>query len=209
VNTHDVSSEPKTAESLLRIVLADIDYCERILGVVVIAWCTDAGGDARKMRKLLLQKFPNLVTPDCWGHQTQLICCDYFKIKGHYIKTAERAQEVIKWFNSHGRALGLLRVEQKLVNAGKALALILPAITRWTGHYLAFSRLLVVSQPLRICVVKEKETLITCAGQKAEMKVKAREIIRTVEDMSFWVDLAKYVHTLHVRVHADALCPSE
>ncbi len=37
--------------------------------VKVIAFTTDASGEARKARRLLRKKMPRLVTPDCWAHQ--------------------------------------------------------------------------------------------------------------------------------------------
>ncbi|KIJ07991.1 hypothetical protein PAXINDRAFT_50665, partial [Paxillus involutus ATCC 200175] len=49
VHTHNISQEQKTAENLLKHILADIQMMEERFGVTVIAWCSDAAGDARKM----------------------------------------------------------------------------------------------------------------------------------------------------------------
>ena len=57
------------ADTMLSFVLDEIKYLTEDLGVTVIVWCTDAGGDAAKMRRLLQQKMPHLITLDCWSHQ--------------------------------------------------------------------------------------------------------------------------------------------
>lgn len=37
--------------------------------VIVVAFTTDASGESRKARKMLLTRFPHLVCPDCFAHQ--------------------------------------------------------------------------------------------------------------------------------------------
>jgi len=59
----------KTADNLLGIVLKDIDYAKVVLGILVVAWCTDASGESLKMRKLLRVEQPWMITVDCWAHQ--------------------------------------------------------------------------------------------------------------------------------------------
>ncbi|KAH7917237.1 hypothetical protein BV22DRAFT_1108604 [Leucogyrophana mollusca] len=54
LNTYDMSALPKTADELLKIVISKIKYATEVLNVTVVAWCTDAGGDAAKMRRLLV-----------------------------------------------------------------------------------------------------------------------------------------------------------
>ncbi|KAJ7829072.1 hypothetical protein B0H14DRAFT_2366798, partial [Mycena olivaceomarginata] len=46
IAAHDVSPERKTADNLLQIVLEDMKYCEEELGIIMIGYCTDNGGDA-------------------------------------------------------------------------------------------------------------------------------------------------------------------
>ncbi|KAF8890189.1 hypothetical protein BD779DRAFT_1430590, partial [Infundibulicybe gibba] len=65
----DISSQPKTAEVLLSIVLKEVAYCMDTLGILLIAWCTDASGESLKMRRLLREEFPWMITVDCWAHQ--------------------------------------------------------------------------------------------------------------------------------------------
>lgn len=60
--------------------------------------------------------------------QINLIVGDIFKLKGFFIAIIDDALEVVKWFNSHSQALGLLQSVQ-LHKLGKILALILPVLT--------------------------------------------------------------------------------
>ena len=71
LNVSDISGEPKTAETLLDIVVKEIKYMVETLLLVVVAWCTDASGESAKMRRLLVRKYPWLVVLDCWGHQVR------------------------------------------------------------------------------------------------------------------------------------------
>jgi hypothetical protein len=117
---------------------------------------------------------------------------DYFKLNLDFIASADSAIQVIKWFNNHSRALGLLHQEQ-LVTDNRVVALILAIITRWTSHYLSMTRLLEVNKALRSCVIKNGETLLKCGGPKAEAQSKAKEILNTVNDHNFWHNVTRLV----------------
>ncbi|KAE9393304.1 hypothetical protein BT96DRAFT_959093 [Gymnopus androsaceus JB14] len=52
LNITDISSKPKTAETLLKI------YAMKVLLVLLVAWCTDASGESAKMCHLLHARFP-------------------------------------------------------------------------------------------------------------------------------------------------------
>ncbi|KAH7917097.1 hypothetical protein BV22DRAFT_1026973 [Leucogyrophana mollusca] len=69
IHTHDVTGDHKTAANLLALVEADIKHCKEVLGVDIITWCSDAGGDSRAIRQQLYKKMPELVQLDCWAHQ--------------------------------------------------------------------------------------------------------------------------------------------
>lgn len=69
MHVYDTTHEAKTAENLLKVVEAEIEFIEKVLEMILSAWCTDGGGDCAKMRKLLRVKRPDLALPHCWGHQ--------------------------------------------------------------------------------------------------------------------------------------------
>ena len=100
----------------------------------------------------------------------------------------DQALEVVKWFNSHGRPLGMLREAQQAQD-GKILTLILPALTRWTSHYLAATRLLKLEHAIRILVLTSRESLINAVGDKADAIQKAEAIVGILMQSSFWEDL--------------------
>ena len=185
MHTHNISAEAKTARNLLQHVMADIKYAEKEYEVTIAAWCTDAAGDAKKMRKDLVKQMPWIISLDCAAHQVNLVVCDLFKLKSAYLKTIDKATEVIKWFNHHSHALGLLRKEQ-LGTYQKILALIQPVITRWTCHFLSTRRLLETSGALRSCCIKEEKELEKCGGDRQQDKAKARQIIQTVLCQNIW-----------------------
>ncbi|KAJ7865814.1 hypothetical protein B0H13DRAFT_1636906, partial [Mycena leptocephala] len=57
---HDVPPDKKSADNLLEIVLEDRKYCEDELGIVMVGYCTDNGGDAKGMRVRLKRCRMNL-----------------------------------------------------------------------------------------------------------------------------------------------------
>jgi hypothetical protein len=136
MRTHDVSAQPKTGDGLLQLVIEDIKWSEKTYGLTVIAACSDDGGDARKLRHLLLAQMPWLIIVLCWAHQINLIVGDYLCLKLPFQDCVPKALKVIKWMNNHSHALGLFRQEQ-LCTYQKFLALILPVLTRWMAHYLS------------------------------------------------------------------------
>ncbi|KAJ3730313.1 hypothetical protein C8R42DRAFT_544673, partial [Lentinula raphanica] len=69
LNVTDVSAKPKTAETLLDIILKEIEYVQKVLLIILVAWCTDASGESLKMRRLLRELFKWIVVLDCWAHQ--------------------------------------------------------------------------------------------------------------------------------------------
>ncbi|KAI8977718.1 ribonuclease H-like domain-containing protein [Trametes punicea] len=185
LHSHDVTEQPKTAENLLKIVDAEIDFCEKILNIILAAWCTDGGGDCVKMCRLLQAKWPDLATPHCWLHQIRLTVGDYLKEKLPVVDVLDVALEVIKWFNNHTGALALLRQEQQR-QYGRVLSLFRPVPTRWTSHYLSGDRLIETEDAMRVCIVTSKAKLITCAGKEQSQVEKAKSLLDKLEEPSFW-----------------------
>ena len=190
MRTHDVSTQPKTGEALLSLVVEDIKWSEMTYGLTVIAACSDDGGDARKMRRLLLVLMPWLIIVLCWAHQINLVVGDYLSLKLPFQDCVPKALNMIKWMNNHSCALGLFRQEQ-LYTYQKILALILPVITRWTAHYLSLWRLLTVEKALKAAWLKHGDTMIASAGSKSDDSAKAIAVQEVIEDPGFWYHIKK------------------
>jgi hypothetical protein len=69
VRVYDTSSERKTAENLVKYILDVKEHLEMSWGVIVVAVTSDASGDSRKARKMVVKQMPYLVAPDCYAHQ--------------------------------------------------------------------------------------------------------------------------------------------
>ena len=146
-------------------------------GHKVIAACSDDGGDARKMRRLLCELMPWLIVILCWAHQINLIIGDYLALKLPFQDCVPKALVVIKWMNNHSHALRLFCQEQFYMYQ-KILALILPVITCWTAHYLSLWQLLTVKKVLKVAWLKHSETMIASAGPKSKDKAKAIALVQ-------------------------------
>ncbi|KAJ7199027.1 ribonuclease H-like domain-containing protein [Mycena pura] len=194
IAAHDVSPERKTAENLLQIVLANITYCEE-LGIIMVGYCTDNGGDARGMRIRLKRVKPKLTAPPCWGHQTNLIVAEVIELEIPCMLSIDASLGIIKWFTNHSRAIGLLADQQKLTErfekTHRILRLLFPVISRWIYHFLAVRRILTISPPMRILHLQHHDTLIECAGPKADARAKAVEILAPIDDPRFWKNLTE------------------
>ena len=112
MRTHDVSADAKSGDALFKLVTEDIQWSQAMFLVVIIALCSDNGGDARKMRRLVLALMPWLVVIVCWAHQINLIVGDYLALRTDFLTCVPKALLVIKWMNNHSRALGIFRREQ-------------------------------------------------------------------------------------------------
>ncbi|KAF8890190.1 hypothetical protein BD779DRAFT_1438833, partial [Infundibulicybe gibba] len=122
--------------------------------------------------------------------QINLVVGDYFKLKTRFVKVVDDALEVVKWFNNHSRALGILKEAQR-AQSQKVLGLVLPVITRWTSHYLSTRRLLELEYIFRLLALdrSQRAALLLCAGTKADAKQKAEEIFTIIDRSDFWNDL--------------------
>ncbi len=73
--------------------------------------------------------------------QINLIIGEVFKLDDTFIAWMDHTLEVVKWFNSHRRPLGLFCATVQLFPSLTAFALILQVLTQWTLHYLCVLRL--------------------------------------------------------------------
>lgn len=71
LQVYDVGAAKKDAKSLVALIKQTVAFGEKELGVTWIGWCTDAGGDARKARRLLYEEMPWMICPDCYAHQVR------------------------------------------------------------------------------------------------------------------------------------------
>ena len=69
MRVHDASNERKTANNLYKLMIDVLEHLQLEWKVTVVAFTTDASGESRRARKLLLAQFPHLVCPDCFAHQ--------------------------------------------------------------------------------------------------------------------------------------------
>ena len=190
VHIHNVSSQAKTGEELLKLVKANILYAQLIFLVTIIAWCSDDGGNTRKMCRLLVIDWLWLIILLCWAHQINLIVGDLLVLKIPLFDCIPKAIDVIKWFNSHSRALGILNQEQATINLNATIyTLILLCITHWTAHYCSLGRLEITEKSIKAAWMKYPTQLISAAGTQADVKDKARLIQAIVEDRDFWTNI--------------------
>lgn len=104
-------------------------------------------------------------------------------------QTAEDANKVVKWFQNHSYAHGLLRVCQQ-EEYGAILALISVVDTRWTAYFCASARLLEIMKALLICVTRHDSKLIESAGPVNSGAQKAAgEVISLIKNPRFWEKL--------------------
>ncbi|KAL1739125.1 ribonuclease H-like domain-containing protein [Schizophyllum fasciatum] len=74
---------------------------------------------------------------------------------------------------------------------GKVLALFLPALTRWTSHYLSTARLLLLETEFKQLLLDSREELILVAGDTPAAKETAEEVLAILEAPDFWLNLKK------------------
>ena len=65
--------ERKTADNLFQLMVEVIGQLASEWKVTVTAFTTDASGESRKARNMLLARYPHLVCPDCYAHQVSYI----------------------------------------------------------------------------------------------------------------------------------------
>jgi hypothetical protein len=124
-----------------------------------------------------------------------LIVGDYFSIQTIYVKHSKSACELIAWLRSKTYILAQLR-EIQTQSGQRARSVIRAVLTRWTAHYLAFSRLLELQHPLKVLVIQDamaepdKKVLVPSSGSKAN-KQKAKDMVAIIEDGAFWHALAR------------------
>ncbi|KAI0719371.1 ribonuclease H-like domain-containing protein [Cerioporus squamosus] len=185
VRTFDTSTEPKTAEFLIRMMRQVIELVEKDWGARVIAMTSDCSGESRLARELLVER----------------VVTDYFKANADFFQWTKQADEVIQWLRSHNYLLGILNEIQLNMprNANgdppTALSVIRGVLTRWTSNYLAYRRVLQLRIPLELLAVDNR---IFLSG-KEESHQRTRKMLKILKNPLFWHGIAR------VKLHLEPL----
>lgn len=111
-----------------------------------------------------------------------LVVTDLFKSKSSLLLHAERAAELITWLRSKSRILAHL-----------PLSVIRPNLTRWTAHYMAYRRLLLLYPPLMQLILddirRSEETKVLVSGDN-KAREKAMEMVQIMNSPHFWHGIA-------------------
>ena len=90
------------------------------------------------------------------------------------------------------------RLKQKhaALNGGQGLSVLCAVITRWTAHYLSYTRIYDVRFPLEALIeldptLPEKERCVIFGDEKAQEK--ARHMVAVIQDPLFWPAIDRYV----------------
>lgn len=125
-----------------------------------------------------------------------LVVGDYFKLKLSWEQYVDLALELIKWFNNHSIALGILLAQQRSDPTVIVLVLILPVLTRWTSHHCSVDRLLELERFMRAIHMLQYDKLVLAAGNRRDAKIKAKAVLACIPDDSFWHGLRRVKHHL-------------
>ncbi|KAJ6549409.1 ribonuclease H-like domain-containing protein [Mycena vulgaris] len=173
----------------------------------VIFFVTDADGGSKKGRILLGKKRPYLFVPSCWAHQFQLILGDYFKVYAYGREIAESATGLIAWINNHGKVRKIFdqvqaQLSQERTNKIIILAYLVANLTRWTTHFVAFMRLLVLREYLQFAVMQSRGAIIAAqvgaakSTEKQRLEEEAIAYCDLIGSHSFWSGLTSVVEDL-------------
>ncbi|QRW20585.1 hAT family dimerization protein [Rhizoctonia solani] len=200
VGIKDILALPKTAENHLKVVKEAIKQCKEDLGMNIVGWVSDAGGDLRGMRICLGKEHPELLLFDCWAHQIQLVVGDVLKLKNDLVAAGNNAQEIAKWFILHSQALGLLHNEQ-VKATGRSCMYTVPNLTCWTSHYITAQGLLDDRGPLQATVALHHDRMMQIGSRDPE---RTKRVLAAVEQPEFWRrlgELTSYLRPLAIALN--------
>ncbi len=179
---------------MYELIRSDMRRMEETYHVKVIGWITDDGPDGKKARRLLLENMWHLIVLFCWAHQINLVVGDMLRGVPWIKETLHDALEIVTWFNNHGVALDLFWKEQMLSGDRLVpLALLRPVLTRWTSHFIASDRLLLLEADMRSCVYRHAARIEQSVGTEADAIARVRAVLDKVRDSQFWANLRRYV----------------
>ncbi|KAJ6564026.1 hypothetical protein B0H19DRAFT_1285188 [Mycena capillaripes] len=173
--TQKSNGHKKDGESMCTAFENMIDKTETNYGCFIVLFICDNDRGSQRGRKNLGIKRPWLLIAPCCSHQGQLMLGDYLVVNEHAAEIAEQAIEIVHWILSHDRVRKIFddaQFEKKF----KVLVYLVANLTRWTTHYLAFSRLLELRGALRhamfvLCLVLNPYEGLGRFGEKSEINV--------------------------------------
>ncbi|KAJ2977735.1 hypothetical protein NUW54_g11382 [Trametes sanguinea] len=189
IRAYDTSGEPKNTENLLRRIREVLQIVDKDWAVTVVAVTSDCSGESRAARAALVQEHPELVAPDCYAHQIELVVRNYFGTNAPMFSATKQADELIKWLRSRTYLLALLRDIQTSMPGfkGQPKTVIRGVVTRWTSHYLAYRRLLELQPALQLLAFDQR---LFDSGT-AESHAKSREMVPVIQNGLFWHSLTR------------------
>ncbi|KAF7293683.1 hypothetical protein MIND_01148300 [Mycena indigotica] len=114
------------------------------------------------------------------------------KVDKGFLKWSKEITDLIGWLRSKTFVLALLRELQRSSNL-PVLAIIRAVLTRWTSHYLAYTRLIAVGPPLRALVAREDlrgtDNQLITGDSKA--KKKAQKMVALIKNPQLWAALER------------------
>ncbi|PCH38738.1 hypothetical protein WOLCODRAFT_44498, partial [Wolfiporia cocos MD-104 SS10] len=183
LHVHDISAKRKTGENIFALMESEYEYIQDMLKLKCIGMCGDTASDERKGRmNVPLHSESYLTMSTC---KLCLILGDYYKQNPQVKSLVDEAILVIKWFNNHSYALGVLNEEQMSMYK-KSHALIMPVVTRWTSNFCALDRLLDIWKAIQMTSIKHEDRLVESVGQKHSAKTKATQVLALVKDTTWW-----------------------
>lgn len=135
----------------------------------------------------------------------QLLLGDYFVVSPYAVEIGASATALIGWINNHGKVRTIFDDAQRQIskdrNGGKVkvLSYLVANMTRWTTHFIAFSRLILLKEPLQLAVMMHREAIIAAQVGAAKYTEKVRLTEEAVTSCNliashpFWVGLETVV----------------
>ncbi|KAF7376954.1 DUF659 family protein [Mycena sanguinolenta] len=211
VQLHITTKERKTSANLFVHVMADIICLTTVVGIIMVAFCCDSGGDSQGLRPLLLKAMPWILTIPCWAHQINLVMKDFIS-RPEVATILAQCLKVINWFSSHKRAIFMLLEEQQVVNEKRPPGqkwehlkrFVRAGITRWGTHALSTRRLVELQGALLDLINHRGEELERAGGDDKDAREAAAEIIALIDsgrNGPFWTGvqrISRYLSPLAV-----------
>ena len=111
------------------------------------------------------------------------------------LEFTDHATDLITWLRSKTQILALLRDIQANLGENAVKAVIRAVLTRWTAHYLSYTRLLDLRSVL-VMVVEvdshqpDKDRRVIAGDAKARKKV--TDMVALIKNDAFWKALLRY-----------------